>query len=94
MGYPHQMIVHHIGKIIGREAVALYQYHIVKLRIVHGDITVDIIMEYSRAFGGIILPYHKRHAAFKLLLHLFFDKLQTVLVVDGYLLVRALDPSL
>ena len=45
MGDAHQMVVHHVGKIIGGIAVGFDQDHIVQLGIIYRDISVDLIME-------------------------------------------------
>ena len=40
MGNPHQMVVHDIGKIIGREAVGLNEHHVIQFAIFHSNIPV------------------------------------------------------
>ena len=85
---PHQVVVHHVGKIIGGKAVGLDQDHVVQLRIVHGDIPVDLVMEGGGPFRGIVLPDHVGHARRKLRFHLFLRQMQAVLVIDVDLLAR------
>ena len=44
---PIEMIVYYIGKVIGGISVGLDQDHVVQLRIVYGDIAVNVIVEGS-----------------------------------------------
>ena len=86
MGDPHQMVVHHIGKIIGRIAVRFDQDHIVQLRILHRDISVDLVVEHRFAFRGVILSDHIGHTSGKLFFHLLFVQGKTMLIIDVDLL--------
>ena len=88
MGDSHQMVVHHIGKIISGIAVRLNQNHIVKLRVIHRDISVDIVVEGSLSLSRVILTNYIGLACGKIRLHFLFRQMQTVLVVDVDLLAR------
>ncbi len=83
MGDSHGMIVHHIGKIIGGVAVRLDQNHIVKLRIVHRDISVQFVMEGSAPLSGIVLADDEGLPCRQIRLYLLFAQRQTVLVING-----------
>ena len=86
MGNSHQMVVHHVGEIVGGIAVGLDQNHIVQLRVVHGNIPVNLIMEGGRSRRGIILADDIGHACRKLGLYLFFAQMKAVLIVHDDLL--------
>ena len=75
------MVVYHIRKIIGRETVRFNQNHIVQFRIVHGNIAVNIVMEYRRSLRRIVLSDDIRFSGFQVRLDLFFGKMQTMFVV-------------
>ena len=81
MGDPHQMIVHHICKIISGIAVRFDQNHIVQFRVVHSDIAIYLIMEGSLAFRRIVLADHIRHARCQLLFHFLFGQVQAMLII-------------
>ena len=61
MGDSHQMVVHHIREIIGRISVRLNKDHIIQLRIVHGNVSVNIVVEGRLSLLWIILADDKRH---------------------------------
>jgi len=67
----HQVVIHHVGEVIGREAVALEQDLVVELFVLHGDVAVDEILEGSRTFLAYALADHVRQALGQLRLHLF-----------------------
>ena len=58
----HQMIVDHIGKVIGRESVRLDQDHIVQLIIRNCNISVNLVMECGRSLSRDIQADHPRFA--------------------------------
>ena len=45
MGNCHQMIVDHVGKVIGRKTVGLQQHALVQIIIVNFNIAVNFVME-------------------------------------------------
>ena len=55
MGNAHQMIVDHIGKVIGGQAVPLQQHLIVQRAVFHRDVAEDGVMESGGTFGGDLL---------------------------------------
>ena len=79
----HQVIVHHISKVIRRHSVALDQNAVFHVFKVHGNIPVHEIVIAARAVFGNVLADHVRHAACEFFLNLFFGKVQTVLVVTA-----------
>ena len=58
MGDPHQMIIHHIGKVVCGVPVRFNQNHIIQLRILHGDVSIDFVMKCSDPFCWVILTDH------------------------------------
>ena len=50
MGDAHQMVVHHICKIVGRVTVGFDQDHVVELGIIHGNVPVYLIVERRGSF--------------------------------------------
>ena len=72
MGNPHQMIVYHIGKVVGGIAVRLNQDHVVQLSVIHRNVPVDIVMEGSRPFRRVILTYHIRFPCRKIRFYFLF----------------------
>ena len=60
MSDSHQMIVHHIGKIVGGITVGLDQDHIVQFPVVHRNISVYLVMEGGLPLSGVILSDHVR----------------------------------
>ena len=81
VGDSHQMVVHHIGKVIGGKAIGLDQDHVVQLSIVHGDVSVKLVVEGGGAFPRVILTDHIGHAFFQVLFHFLPGKGQAVLIV-------------
>ena len=82
MGNIHQMIVNHIGKIVGWITVRLDQNHIVKLRVIDRDISVNLIVERRSSFGRHINADHIWLPFCKIRLNFLFAKGQAMLVVD------------
>ena len=70
----HQMVVHNICEVIGRETVGLDQDHIVKLDVRNGDVAVQFIRECRRALFRIILTDDIWLASREVCLNLFLRK--------------------
>ena len=60
MGDAHQVVVHHIGKVIGGQAVPLDQHLVVQGGIFHGDITEDLVVEGGGSLMGDTLADNVR----------------------------------
>ena len=60
MGDAHEMVVHHVGKIVGGIAVGLDQDHIVQFGIVHRNVPVNLIVEGGSSLRGVVLADDKR----------------------------------
>ena len=80
------MIIHHVCKIISGESVGFDQNHIIKLRVVHGDVPVYLIMKGSGSFGRIVLADDIRHSCRQIGFYLFSGKMKAVLVISHDLL--------
>ena len=83
MGDPHQVIIHDVGKVIGRIAVGLDEDHVVQLLVLHRDVSVELIVERRRSGCRIILPDDVGHAGSEVRLNLLLRQMQAVLVIDG-----------
>ena len=81
MGDPHQVVVDHVGEIIGGITVGLDQDQVLQLFVGDGNIPVNVVMEGGGPFCGHIKPYHIRLPGCQVGLHLFFAKTKTVLVI-------------
>ena len=57
MGDAHEVIVHHVGEVVGGQAVPLQQHLIVQSLVLHGDVTEGHIMEGGGALVGDCLLY-------------------------------------
>ena len=58
VGDAHEVIVHHVGEVVGGQAVPLQQHLIVQSLVLHGDITEGHIMEGGGALVGDPLTDH------------------------------------
>ena len=81
-----QVIVHHIGEIVGWESVGFNENHIVQLRVVHADISVDLVVERGRSLCRIVLADNKRLSCRQVGLYLLLGQVQAVLVIGHNLL--------
>ena len=76
------MIIHDIGKVIGRIAVGLNQHHIVKFGIIHGNIPVNLVMEGGFPFCRVILADNIGNSRSKVGFNLFFGQVKAVFIVS------------
>ena len=81
MGDVHQVVIHNIGEVIGREAVCLHQNLVIQLRIIHGDITINHVMEGGCAAFGHFLANNEGFACGKLCLYLLRGQMQAMAVI-------------
>ena len=81
VGDPHQMVVDHICKIVGRKAVRLDQDHIVQFLIGHRDVPVDLVVEGGLSLVWDIEPDDPWLSRRKVGFHLFLFQSQAVLVI-------------
>jgi len=58
VGDAHEVIVHHVGEVVGGQAVPLQQHLIVQSLVLHGDVTEGHIMEGGGALVGDPLTDH------------------------------------
>ena len=54
VGDAHEMVVHHVGEIIGGQAVGLEEDLVVQLGVVHGDVPVHRVVEGGGALGNTL----------------------------------------
>ena len=82
MGDAHQMIINHVGKVIGGHAILLNQHHIVHgLGIGEGHVSKDGIMIAGFPFGGGVHANGPGKAGIQLALNLRLGKMKAMLVV-------------
>ena len=67
MTYPHQVVVDHAGKVVGRVAVILQDYLIVDLLVIKGDLAMDDVFEYCLTLGHLHPDYVRLTISFLLL---------------------------
>ena len=82
VGDPHEMIIHDICEIIGREPVRLNQDHIIQLTVRNCDVSVDLIVEGSLAFVRYVQADDPRFPRRKICLYFFPAQAETVLVIN------------
>ena len=86
MSDAHQMVIHHVGEIIGRETVGLDEDHVVQFFVFHSDIPVELVVEGRCTFLRVVLTDDIGHTGGEVLFNLLFGQMQAVLVVDVDLL--------
>ena len=86
MGNAHQMVIDHVGEVVGRITVGLDQDHVVEFLIFDRDISVELIRKGGRSLLRIVLTDNKRFALCEVFFDLFFRQMQAVLVVNVDLL--------
>ncbi len=60
----HQVVVHHVGKIVGGEAIGFEQHLVIELFVLNGDVPIDMIIITADAFQRNALA-HDRHQSFR-----------------------------
>ena len=58
VGDAHQVVVHHVGEVVGGQAVGLQQHLVVQGVVVHGDVAEHRVGEGGLAPVGDLLPDH------------------------------------
>ncbi|KAF5069328.1 hypothetical protein DSECCO2_234200 [anaerobic digester metagenome] len=88
MGNAHQVVVHHIGKVIGGQPVGLDEYLIVQRVIVHGDVSEGHVVEGGFAFPGNLLANDEGLACVQIGLNFLLRQTGAapVILVNGYAL--------
>ena len=90
MGDAHEVVVHHIGKVVGGHPVGLDEDLVVHLAVVDLDVAVDHIVEAGHALAGDLLADDVRLTGGEALFHLFLRQVAAAAVVVGHLAVGAL----
>ena len=70
----HQMVVHNICEVVGRETVGLDQDHIVKLDVRNRDVTVQLVGESCGTLFRVVLTDNIWLASRKVCLNLFLGQ--------------------
>ncbi len=84
MGDAHEVIVHHVGEVIGGVAVGLDEDLVLQLGVVHLDMAVDRVVKGGDPLAGHLLPDDIGQPGVELLLHLFGRKVAAVAVVPAH----------
>ena len=58
----HQMVIHNVCEVISWKSVGFDEDHIVKLRVVYCDISVDLIVEGGGSLFRVVLADNERHS--------------------------------
>ena len=90
VGNAHQVIVHHVGKVVGGHAVGLDQDLVVQFADVHLNVAVDHIVKARHAALGDLLADDIGFACRQLGRHFLFAQVAAVAVVVGHLAGGAL----
>ncbi len=81
VGDAHQVVVDHVGEVVGGQAVRLDQHVVVQRVAVHLHVAVDHVVEARLALGGDVLADDPGLARVQLRLDLLPGQVQAVLVV-------------
>ena len=90
VGDAHEVVVHHIGKVVGGHTVGLDQDLVVHLAVVHPDVAVHHIVKAGHALLGDLLADNIGFPGGKTLFHLFLGQVAAAAVVVGHFAVGAL----
>ena len=85
MGDAHQMVVHHVGEVVGGHAVGLDEDLVIQRGVVHLDVAVHHVLKAGGAGFGHFLADDVGKAGVQLCLHLLGRKAAAVTVVVGSL---------
>ena len=77
----HQMVVNHVGEIVGGHAVLLNEHHVVQGVIGEGHVTENQVIIAGFPFRRRILTNHVGHARIQLCLNFFLAHVQAMLVI-------------
>ena len=80
MGDAHEVIVHHVGEVVGGQAVPLQQHLVVQSLVLHGDVTEGHIVEGGGALVGDPLTDHVGLAGGQIGGHLFLAQIPAGIV--------------
>ena len=81
MGDGHQVVVHHVGEVVGGQAVGLDEHVVVQRGAVHLHVAVEQIVKTGLALGGHVLADDVGLARLDAALDLLRGEMQAVLVV-------------
>ncbi|MPM21851.1 hypothetical protein SDC9_68301 [bioreactor metagenome] len=81
VGDSHQVIVHHVRKIIGGKAVRLDKHLIVQLIVFHGDVSENGVSEGCGARAGNFLPDHIGNSGGEFFVYFFLREKSAAAVV-------------
>ena len=90
MGNAHQVVVHHVCKVVGGHSVGLDEDLVVHLAVVHLDVAVHHIVEAGHALAGDLLADNIGFPGSKTLFHFVLGQVAAASVIVGHLTVGAL----
>ena len=90
VGDAHQVVVHHVGKVVGGHAVGLDEDLVVHLAVVYLDVAVDHIVKAGHALAGDLLADDIGLSGGQTLFHFLLGQVAAAAVVVGHLAVGTL----
>ena len=90
MGNAHQVVVHHVCKVVGGHSVGLDEDLVVHLTVVHLDVAVHHIVKAGHALAGDLLADDVRLTGGQTFFHLFLRQVTAAAVVVGHLALGTL----
>ena len=81
MGDGHQVVIHHVGEVVGGQAVGLDEHVVVQRRAVYLHVAVEQVVKAGLALGGHVLADDVGLARLDAALDFLRGEMQTVLVV-------------
>ena len=90
VGNAHQVVVHHVSKVVGGHPIGLDEDLVVHLAVVHLDVAVHHIVKAGHALTGDLLADDVRLACGKALFHFLLGQFAAAAVVVGHLTGSAL----
>ena len=87
MGTAHQVVIHHVGKVIGRHAVSLDQNLVIQFGIIDLNVTVHHIVKAGHTLGRDLLADDIGHTGSQLGVDLLLRQVTAVAVVMAHFAV-------
>ena len=87
MGNAHQVVIHHVGKVIGRHAISLDQNLVIQFGIIDLNVTVHHIVKTGHTLGRDLLADDIGHTGSQLGVDLLLRQVTAVAVVMAHFAV-------
>ena len=83
MGDAHEVVVHNVGKVVGRHAVGLNQDLVVQCAVLHCHISVNVVVECGSSLQRHLLANDVGNTCVQLFLNFFRREIPAVAVIHG-----------